>query len=237
MIVFLGDSFTWGQGLQIPYWLQQGKSIDECNSLMPPHYPAEIYDYHADEYRKKHHFPNLVAKRFNKSYSTKFGNGGSNENIRDIIRSLGSHMDTSGIDFFIIQFTELSRDVKLNELISDTKNFNLNSDTDSDFFKGYAESVIDEISNTIFDYYGKPWYGFSWREDIGEILEKKYRKNYISIQYDNKQFNNFDYLIENYAELTLAKQFEGITDGHLNSIGQEVLANSIIRKIENLNIY
>ena len=68
MILFLGDSFTWGQGLQIPYWIQQGKSIDECNRLMPPQYPAEIYDYHADEYRKKHHFPNLVAKHFNKSY-------------------------------------------------------------------------------------------------------------------------------------------------------------------------
>ena len=46
MIVFLGDSFTWGQGLQIPYWLEQGKSIDEISKLMPPHFPAEQYDYH-----------------------------------------------------------------------------------------------------------------------------------------------------------------------------------------------
>ena len=32
MIVFLGDSFTWGQGLHIPYWLEQGKSVGEITN-------------------------------------------------------------------------------------------------------------------------------------------------------------------------------------------------------------
>ena len=58
MIIFLGDSFTWGQGLQIPYWIEQGKSIDEINDLMPPKVALEsVMDYEADEYRKTYHFP------------------------------------------------------------------------------------------------------------------------------------------------------------------------------------
>ena len=43
MIIFLGDSFTWGQGLQIPVWLKQGKSVEEITNLMPPKHPAELY--------------------------------------------------------------------------------------------------------------------------------------------------------------------------------------------------
>ena len=115
MIVFLGDSFTWGQGLQIPHWLEQGKSIDEVNELMPPKVPSETYDYNSDKIRQIHHFPNLVSKYFNKSYVTKFGNGGSNENIISILNNLGEHMDLSGIDFIVIQFTELFRNPQTQE--------------------------------------------------------------------------------------------------------------------------
>ena len=120
MIVFLGDSFTWGQGLQIPYWLEQGKSVGEINKLMPPKFPSEQYDYEADELRKKQHFPNLVSKYFNKSYCTKWGNGGSNQDILEIIKNMGNQMDTSGIDYFVIQFTEFTRDSNLDNLSPNT---------------------------------------------------------------------------------------------------------------------
>jgi len=67
MILFLGDSFTWGQGLPIEKWLKEGKSLDYCNRL-PPKVPSELYNYEDDNYRKQNHFPNLVAKHFNKSF-------------------------------------------------------------------------------------------------------------------------------------------------------------------------
>ena len=32
MILFLGCSLTWGQGLQIEKWLSEGKSIEFCKN-------------------------------------------------------------------------------------------------------------------------------------------------------------------------------------------------------------
>ena len=219
MIVFLGDSFTWGQGLQIPYWLEQGKSVGEINKLMPPHFPAEQYDYHADELRKKQHFPNLVSKHFNKSYCTKWGNGGSNQDILEIIKSMGNQMDTSGIDYFVIQFTEFTRDSNLDNLSPTTS------------FEQYKEEIVKEIDKTIKNYYNKPWFGLSWRYDFGNILELKYPKNHIPIEFKNKVYPHFESLLSSKLNLCLADTTK-VSDGHFNSDGHQVVADSIIKKIK-----
>ena len=112
MIVFLGDSFTWGQGLPIEKWIQTDNlSFEECNKFSPPEYSCESYNYEDDNYRKQNHFPNLVSQHFNKSYVTKFGNGGNNKNIVDILQNLDCHfVDDRGIDFYVFQFTDFVRD-------------------------------------------------------------------------------------------------------------------------------
>ena len=221
MIVFLGDSFTWGQGLQIPYWLEQGKSVGEINKLMPPKFPSEQYDYEADELRKKQHFPNLVSKYFNKSYCTKWGNGGSNQDILEIIKNMGNQMDTSGIDYFVIQFTEFTRDSNLDNLSPNTS------------FEQYKEEIVKEIDKTIKNYYNKHWFGLSWRKDFGNILELKYPKNHIPIEFKNKVYPHFESLLTDRHNLCLSETTE-VSDGHFNSNGHQVLADSIIKKI---NLY
>ena len=51
------------------------------------------------------------AQHFNKSYVTKFGNGGNNNDIVDILQNFGCHfVDIRGIDYFVIQFTDFVRD-------------------------------------------------------------------------------------------------------------------------------
>ena len=255
MIVFLGDSFTWGQGLQIPYWLKQGKSVEEINKRVPPSHPAELYDYEGDEYRKKHHFPNLVAKHFNTSYCTKWGNGGSNSQIEFLMEEAGRLMDTDGIEAFVVQFTEVSRDGELigkfyNGPIQRPYSKNLeSSDLDDKFPKKYIEHFLENFNNRVkANYDNVKWFGFSWHSDIGEVLENQYPDNYIPINYKGLIHNNFQYLRMNYSELVLAgmeKTFIdkdnnkyqkriGITDGHLNEKGHQVIADSIIKKI---NLY
>jgi lysophospholipase L1-like esterase len=219
MIVFLGDSFTWGQGLQIPYWLEQGKSVGEINKLMPPKFPSEQYDYEADELRKKQHFPNLVSKYFNKSYCTKWGNGGSNQDILEIIKNLGNQMDTSGIDYFVIQFTEFTRDSNLDNLSPTTS------------FEQYREEIVKEVDKTIKNYYNKSWFGLSWRDNFGNILELKYPKNHIPIEFNNKVYSHFEPLLTNNYNLCLADTTK-VHDGHFNSHGHQVVADSIIKKIK-----
>ena len=246
MIIFLGDSFTRGQGLQIPVWLKQGKSVEEINNTMPPGHPSEMYDYYGDEYRKKHHFPNLVAKYFNTSYSTKWGNGGSNAQMHFLMEEAGQMMDTNGIEAFVVQFTEVSRDGKF---IHKFYNNSGGVDEDKEFPKKYIEHFIENFNNRVKSNYDNvKWFGFSWHSDIGEVLESQYPDNYIPINYKGLTHNNFQYLRMNYSELVLSGMEEtfidenndkyqkriGITDGHLSEKGHQVIADSIIKKI---NLY
>lgn len=231
MIVFLGDSFTWGQGLQIPYWLEQGKTVDECNDLMPPWHPSELYDYYSDEYRKQHHFPNLVSKHFNSSYVTKWGNGGSNQDMYDILESTGQLMCTSGLEYIVVQFTELTRDWRLESLIENS------TQSPEEFFNEYRYRVVDEISERINGYFNKPWFGFSWHSDIGDVLKEKYSENYIPIEYNGNHYNCFQTMMEHNPETTLASEFDGIMDGHMNSLGHRIISDSIIKKVENSDLF
>jgi hypothetical protein len=66
MILFVGCSFTSEAGLQFEYLVKNRNwTSDEIN---PPKSYLEHLDYKCDEYRKKHHFPNLVAKEMNMAY-------------------------------------------------------------------------------------------------------------------------------------------------------------------------
>lgn len=235
MIVFLGDSFTWGQGLPIEKWIQTDNlSIEECNKFSPPEYSCESYNYEDDNYRKQNHFPNLVAQHFNKSYVTKFGNGGNNKNIVDILQNLDSHfVDDRGIDFFVFQFTDFLRDPYFDfaqDIIheqGDSYKFenNLNK-----LFEDYIRTQLHHIDDLIQRRNSK-WIGFSWREDFGKVLKQYYPNNYIPLIHNNKSYNNFGKLVDDDLKLKLSGKWVGLEDGHLNSDGHRVIANCIINKI------
>ena len=235
MIVFLGDSFTWGQGLPIEKWIQTDNlSIEECNKFSPPEYSCESYNYEDDNYRKQNHFPNLVAQHFNKSYVTKFGNGGNNKNIVDILQNLDSHfVDDRGIDFYVLQFTDFVRDPYFNfaqDIIhkqGDSYKFenNLNK-----LFEDYIRTQLHHIDDLIQRRNSK-WIGFSWREDFGKVLKQYYPNNYIPLIHNNKSYNNFGKLVDDDLKLKLSGKWVGLEDGHLNSDGHRVIANCIINKI------
>ena len=88
MILFVGCSFTWGAGLQFEYLSKKrGWTSDEINAINPPKSYLENLDYKCDEYRKKHHYPNLVAKEMNMGYVMgKLGNGGTNYEFPKILK-------------------------------------------------------------------------------------------------------------------------------------------------------
>jgi len=235
MIVFLGDSFTWGQGLPIEKWIKSDNlSIKECNNFSPPKYSCESYNYEDDNYRKQHHFPNLVAKHFNKSYVTKFGNGGNNKSIIDILENLDSHfVDDRGIDYFVIQFTDFVRDPYFNF----AQNI-IHKQGDSYKFEHSLEKLFEDYIKTQLELLDKlikqrnsRWIGFSWREDYGKILKEDYPNNYIPLIHNNKSYNNFNEILQDDNHLKLSGKWQGIEDGHMNSDGHIVIANCIINKI------
>ena len=67
-------------GLQFELLSKRGWRANQINDIIPNKTYLEHLDYDCDEYRKKHHFPNLVAKDNEYEYGLgKLGNGGSND--------------------------------------------------------------------------------------------------------------------------------------------------------------
>jgi hypothetical protein len=187
MIVFLGDSFTWGQGLFFEKWASEGSDVkkwfDENGDV--DEYPHESIDYESDKYRRENHFPAIVAKHFNKTYTTRWGNGGSNWDIVNILNNVPSLAPQyrNTIDLFVIQFTDFTRtDHRLikdsdliNELPFERSKFPLESNYDDnsiidELLHNELKLQIEMINDVIVNKMGKKWIGISWLDDMGKIL-------------------------------------------------------------------
>jgi len=234
MIVFLGDSFTWGQGLYFKKWLKEGNPIKYCNQHLPPNFSQENISYSDDEYRRKHHFPNLVAKHYDRSYYSKPKNGGSNYTIYKMAAEINEYAHKNAVELVVVQFTDYTRNIHDSKYKS-----KLNIDyTDKKIDHIFDEIIKKEIKivyDKLKDNNIKNFLFFSWRSDISNILEKDYNKYYTPLYYNNKKYESFDYLMLENPELQLSQEL-GIDDEHLSELGHRVIADSIIKKIDSMNI-
>ena len=230
MILFLGCSFTWGAGLQFEYLIDnEGWSTDDCEKLIPPNSFLEHLNYKSDMFRKEKHFPNLVAKHFDKHYSLgKFGNGGDNGNATFVLKNLGDFLvhqlkdRVNPIKLIVIQFTDWTRKPMWT-----------------------LEQQVDKTIEAIGDI---NWIGISWQDDISEYLKKVRPYNFCPIEFDGATYDSFEHIINQPPEetqdwrvkhkLTLFGKYNGkLHDDHFSSKGHEVMAKSIIKKIEENNIF
>ena len=88
------------------------------------------------------------------------------------------------------------------------------------------------------------WFGFSWRNDLGLRLKQNYPNNFIPIYLNDKEYVSLeDTIVDDHTEfntwhyedknnLRLSDTIHGVKDTHLSSIGHEVVAKSILRKIK-----
>ena len=225
MIYFAGCSYTWGAGLQFELLSKRGWTASQINDMIPPKTHLEHLDYECDEYRKKHHFPNLVAKEMDMAYGLgKVGNGGANDEISHLL-NVGSIYTLGGegqCKIIIIQFTDWTRD--------DTTFENSVNRTIEHHVKLIADAC-DDIRNDKFikskSYKTSypSWVGLSWHKDIGKLLEKDYPENFIPLYYKKERYNNFESFRESDG-LILSR------DGHFNSKGCKVIADSIVKKLK-----
>jgi lysophospholipase L1-like esterase len=252
MIVFLGDSFTWGQGLFYEKWASEGKDVKnwiDINGNVAK-YPHENVDYESDKYRRENHFPAIVAKHFNKAYTTRWGNGGSNWDIINILNNIPSLAPQyrTTVDLFIIQFTDFTRTshrlIKESDLINESaferSKFPLETDYDDNtiinkLFHNELKLQIAMINDIIVNKIGKKWIGISWFDDMGKVLEEEYLENHIPVHYNDKIYNSFEIVYEDQEReknlLFLSEKFN-IKDNHFNLEGHQFVANNIIQKID-----
>lgn len=246
MILFLGDSFTWGQGLYFEKWKSEGIDISKWKEKYGEihDYPHEHLDYESHKYRKEHHFPNLVAKHFDKDYNVKWGNGGSNWDLihqANMIPAL-SPQYRNGLDLVVVQLTDWTRtDNRLlykNDIYEQTPIPNIDYiQRDREWENKLVDKMmIDEQMfqlnklKEIFEDLDLKWIVISWMDDMGDIIKEHFKENYVPFIYKGKEYCSFDACLGN-EEYSLERDFN---DNHLNSKGCRLVADSIIRKIESI---
>ena len=248
MILFVGCSYTWGAGLQFEYLSKErGWTSDEINAINPPKSHLEHLDYKCDEYRKKYHYPNLVAKKMNMAYGLgKLGNGGNNYEIAKILEHTA--MELSGaepIELVVIQFTDWTRSCPeiYNRAASDgTDNTDFLS---NDHIKRIISTQIDKINFGCEQHLKSKWIGWSWRNDLAQVLKTKYPKNFIPLYHKGKEYDSMEELVvvgvdwrfddssfQDKDNLRICDVIQGVDDTHLSSTGHKVIANSIVRRLK-----
>jgi lysophospholipase L1-like esterase len=220
MILFLGDSFTWGQGLQYYYLTEhKGWNWEDCQNFVSDNKRFETLEFEADEFRKKNSFSYLVSKELDLPFHTpRIENGGDNQVSYQILQNIQSLISTTNISLIIVQFSSPTRSI-LN-----------NTEPKFNTIQRQIEHQVERISN-LCNECGIEWLGISWQEEIGEILKKEYTKNYIPIQYKNSKYKSFDYTMNPSLKPLFIEETEKIEDGHFNLEGHKVIADSILKKI------
>lgn len=218
MILFVGDSFTWGQGLHYYHLVEnKGWSWEECQRYVESNRRFEELGFEVDEFRRKHSFPYLVAKELDVVFQTpRFENGSDNQVTYDILENIGSYCTTESIYFIVVQFSSPSRSI-------------LNGSEPK--FNTIEQNIKYQVTriNNILEAHNVDWLGISWQSEIGDILKNNYPNNHIPIEYKNFKYNSFEdnNLLDLFIQTT-----ENVEDGHFNMLGHQVIADSIVSKVK-----
>lgn len=222
MILFLGDSFTWGQGLHYYYLIEnEGWDWNDCRNFLEKNNRFESLGFKADEFRRTNSFPYLVSNELNEPMITpRFENGGDNQTIYRLLENLNIYVTSTNISKVIVQFSNPTRSIGL--------------ESNFDNVESLIKHQIDRISQKC-ELIGVEWYAFSWYKEMGDILKNEYTKNYIPILYNGDEFECFEFMHHmKLRDLTI--QFtKHIDDGHFNLEGHRVIADSIINKLKTVN--
>lgn len=220
-ILFIGDSFTWGQGLYFYKWMEENKELPESAGGMYSSHshlvtPADV------KYKDKHSFTGLVSSHYGLEPIKRLNNGGGNT---DIILDMIPMIDKFGndIDKVIFQFTSISRyqfrDLNMGNIENCIGTFDeVYARRISNLFK-YVDNTLTYFSDLYnFEYCYLDWLGDFYKEAPSKFV--KYSVNGIRCQYFNQFLNEY--------KIDLMVGGKSIVDLHLNKDGQKVLTNSII---------
>jgi len=87
-IAFIGDSFTWGEGLEfyqdLPKWIEQRTKYSDYPSYRP------LVDDNDNQFRESNRFAGLVCKHFNSTIGIDNRNGGSFKNAIEMLEAIKS---------------------------------------------------------------------------------------------------------------------------------------------------
>jgi hypothetical protein len=269
-ILFIGDSFTWGQGL---HYYSELNNVEYITQEMPTFSIEHLTKAHID-FKNTLRFPRLVANHFNTFEITRDGNGGDEDILIEYGNWILSEECINGnqrifkddISYLIYQTTSPFRNeysfvlngetIKISKQTIDEyftgmmdkqhlvekilKHISIEYNNDIDaFFDNHIRLNLIRIKELLlkFENVGIKTYILNWLhyydkfiKDDNWLLEKT-----INIEYNNETFSCFQDAINKYRELGLSgdTSLPPNQDGHLSKLGNRLIADSIIKKIQN----
>lgn len=243
-ILFIGDSFTWGQGLYLPYWVDRKKyaflEMGKSDIQWIDH--QKYLDEKDLEIKDKLSFTGLVSSELNRICVKKIDNGGDNLTNLSILKSEKRFVSVNNKEeeftfadkdiILIFQFTSFSREDMFMYINDEEKDIILESDINKTsylinlYFKNkiklYFESIDAQIEDISTQYGFQYWY-LDWLGDYWEFRPDKF----IDIKLGSKIGKYFGPLVD---LMPIEVKFDGkyIRDGHLNEEANKVMAQSII---------
>ena len=231
-ILGIGDSFMWGEGL---YYYSELPNL--------PFNEKHKFDYDSITegyvgYKNKHRFIQLVANHYNTWCTTKDMNGSTNEynleflnlfNYTDIVEPNGKHhfsfrLNINEYKLVIFLFTSHLRDNSIHNI--------------SDMLKAADKTFnrFEEKGITVCTLCWMP--EFFNNDTYNELYVKKNR--HTEIEHKKKVYNWYEDLCEDDSnKLTIKSDFskDGLqtNDTHFNQRGNLMIADSIIRKLNQNN--
>ena len=244
-IAFIGDSFTWGQGLYLPSWVDRKPNLLYQINKKEIQWTDQQSFIDEEDLRIKDElsFTGIVAKELGRECVKKIDNGGSN--LGNLVITYSSDMlnvDGKPVHYFsfddkdmilIFQLTHFGRDDIFNYMTEEEKEEILKVDI-MDYreaintlfrnrVKNHFEHIngkLEELSNKMgFEY----WY-LDWNGDFYEFLPQKF----IDIRLGNSSGKYFAPLVDNFPIRVRIGNME-IRDSHLNKEANQMLAESILR--------
>lgn len=233
-IMFLGDSFSWGQGLYLPKWLSENKErLDEIISNHPNESEISVNWIEQEKFvniydiREKDRlsFTNIVANTLNRKCLKRIHNGGS---ITSNIHILEEILKTGNIykDVIIIfQFTSIARE-ELENITEEeyklllAKNLDIRNILTNRIQKVFHK--VDSILKELETKYGYKYFYLDWLGDFYDFNPDKFVKIGSSKCFDPLSLNN---------PIKITYKDIIIWDGHLNETANKMMADFILNKI------
>lgn len=256
-IIFLGCSFTWGQGLY--FYSDLDTVILPENEYM--FYPENVS--HAQiKYKNKFRFARLVADEFKTFEVCKNINGGSDDHSLEFLDGLFIndfvHEDFSHI---VYQISHIFRN-NFN-FTYDGKNYTSTLDPghereklDNIFWKWYDDKKItvdeykdlyikqqiEKIKNKLMYYenLGLKIKIISWEEDVLPYIQDDlfFKKNFVKLTYNNQEYDSISILQNKHKNMTIKFDYDYFGDNppldhHPSKLCHQIIANSLIKTIQN----
>ena len=241
-IAFIGDSFTWGQGLYLPYWVERKPEVLRTLPIGVQWIEHQQFIDETDlKIKDELSFTSIVANELGRKCVKKIDNGGDNLGNLTIIKTTDRlNVDGKELNFsfkdndviLIFQLTHFGRSHIFEYMTESEKEqilkYNMVDSVEAinKYFKDRVEQYFDYINTTLEtitkEYEIEYWY-LDWTGDYYGFRPDKF----IDIKVGKNKGKYFSPLTHNMA---VEVKFEDrvIRDGHLNEEANKIMAESIL---------